>query len=178
MAHPLDFFHFCPHCGHKDFTVFDACAKRCGHCGFTLYHNASAATVAVITDGEGRLLAVRRACEPAKGTLDLPGGFVCPGETLDEGLAREVKEELGAEVAEWAYLFSQTNVYRYSGYDIHTTDAFFACRLADNVVVTAADDAAEVMWLKPEEIRPEAFGLLSIRQGVEKLLERWAEKGR
>ncbi len=176
MGHPLDFFHYCPHCGHGVFTVFDACAKRCERCGFTLYHNASAATVAVVTDREGRLLVVRRACEPAQGTLDLPGGFVCPGETLDEGLAREVKEEIGADVTAWTYLFSQTNVYHYSGYDIHTTDAFFACRIADDNLIAAADDAAEVMWLAPDQIRPEAFGLKSVRQGVEKLLKRWAEK--
>ena len=32
------------------------------------------------------------------------------------------------------------------------------------------DDAGELMWLRPEDIHPEDFGLLSVRRGVEKLL--------
>ena len=63
---------------------------------------------------------VRRAKEPAKGTLDLPGGFVDMGETVEQGMIREIKEETGLDVEEIQYLFSSPNVYMYSGMGVHT----------------------------------------------------------
>ena len=170
MPHPLSLFHFCPRCGSAQFAISDGRSKRCADCGFTYYHNASASTVAVIFNARGELLTARRTLEPARGTLDLPGGFVDPGETLEEGCRREVREETGGEVAALRYLFSLTNVYRFSGFDVHTPDAFFLCRLADETALAAADDAAALRWLPAAEVRPEEFGLTSIRIGVERLI--------
>ena len=88
MKHPLDKFRYCPVCGSERFEVNNVKSKKCQACGFTYYMNPSAATVAVITKesgrGEGLLLVVRRGKEPAKGTLDLPGGFSDMGETSEE----------------------------------------------------------------------------------------------
>ena len=64
-------------------------------CGFVYYFNSSAATAIFITNRVGELLVVRRAKEPAKGTFDLPGGFVDMYETAEEAIIREVKEETG-----------------------------------------------------------------------------------
>jgi len=61
------------------------------------YMNPSAATAAFILNGKGELLVERRKREPAKGTLDLPGGFADFDETAEEGVAREVLEETGLE---------------------------------------------------------------------------------
>lgn len=62
-------------------------------------------------------------------------------------------------------------MYAYSGFAVHTADAFFLCRLADDAAVRAADDAAELLWLPRQEVRPERFGLASVRRGVERLLQ-------
>ena len=91
--HFLDHFNYCPHCGSRHFAVNDFRSKRCADCGFTLYHNVSASTAAFILNDKEELLVCRRALEPAKGTLDLPGGFVDPNETLEECCLREIEPE-------------------------------------------------------------------------------------
>lgn len=70
------------------------------------------------------MLVVRRAKDPAKGTLDLPGGFVDLHESAEEAVRREVKEETGLDVKSSRYLFSIPNIYLYSGFEVHTEDLF------------------------------------------------------
>ena len=76
MNHPLDIFHYCPKCGSELFEEHNFKSKHCLNCGFTYYQNPSSATAAFILNDKNELLVVRRGKEPAKGTLDLPGGFV------------------------------------------------------------------------------------------------------
>ena len=88
--HPLEKFTYCPVCGSKHFGEHNFKSKKCDNCGFTYYQNPSAATAAFIVNGRGELLVERRGKEPAKGTLDLPGGFIDNDETAEEGVAREM----------------------------------------------------------------------------------------
>jgi 8-oxo-dGTP diphosphatase len=53
---------------------------------------------AVVHDASGRLLVVRRGREPGRGRWSVPGGRLEPGETVEQGVAREVREETGLEV--------------------------------------------------------------------------------
>ena len=168
--HPLFQFRFCPKCGSDHFEVNDDRSKRCADCGFTYYHNASAAAVAVIVNDKGELLVTRRAFEPAQGTLDLPGGFVDPGESVEAGCLREVEEETGAPAEIVRYLFSLPNTYCFSGFEVHTSDCFFLCRLKEGAEVRACDDAAELFWMPLSAIKPEDFGLDSIRTSIARLL--------
>ena len=48
---------------------------------------------------------------------------------------------------------------------------FFHCRVEDTLHYTAMDDAAEVFFLPLRDIRPEEFGLESIRKGLGMFLE-------
>lgn len=170
--HPLEQFRYCPKCGSPRFVEHNEKSKECRDCGFVYYFNPSAATVAFILDEENRLLVVRRSKEPARGTLDLPGGFCDLHETGEEGVVREVGEETGLEVTETEFCFSLPNTYLYSGFTVHTIDMFFRCRVRDTAVCRAMDDAAEAMWIPLQDIRPEEFGLDSVRRGVETFLSK------
>lgn len=167
--HLLDTFKHCPKCGSDTFAENDFKSKRCGNCGFVYYLNPSAANVAVITDGKGNILVATRSKEPAKGTLDLPGGFCDCHESAEEGVIREVLEETGLKVTATRYLFSIPNIYSYSGMEIHTMDLFFECRTADKAILRAADDVQELQWMAIETLDSSLFGLRSIREGVERL---------
>ena len=164
--HPLAQFKYCPECGSSRFKEHNGKSKKCEDCGFVYYFNSSAATVAFIMNARGELLVCRRAKEPAKGTLDLPGGFIDLHETGEEGVAREVKEETGLSVTEAVYQFSLPNTYMYSGFLVHTLDLFFVCKVADDSRIAAMDDVADTFWLPMDRINPEEFGLESVRKGL------------
>ena len=115
--HPLVLFRYCPRCGSSRFEEHNEKAKKCRDCGFVYYFNSCSATVALILNSRNELLVTRRAKEPAKGTFDLPGGFIDMYETGEEGVAREVKEETGFTVRQSTYLFSLPNIYPFSGFD-------------------------------------------------------------
>ena len=174
QQHPLEIFKHCPRCGSKDFGINDFKSKRCADCDFVLYFNAIAAVVAIITNKKGEILVARRAKEPAKGTLDLPGGFIDSFETAEEGVAREVAEETGLKVCNTRYLFSQPNKYIYSGFEEHTLDLFFLCETEEGCV-TPDDDVEELQWVAIDSLRSEEFGLQSIRRGIEILKARHNE---
>ena len=176
MKHPLDKFVFCPVCGSKHFEINNFKSKKCQDCGFTYYANPCAATAAFILNDRQELLVVRRAKEPAKGTLDLPGGFVDMYETAEEGMCREIKEETGLMVQELQYLFSSPNVYLYSGMGVHTIDMDYLVRVKDNMEVHAADDAAECLWIPLCEVNPDEFGLTSIRNAVIRFLQTYKQQ--
>ncbi|GHU68874.1 DNA mismatch repair protein MutT [Bacteroidia bacterium] len=166
MIHPFEKFRFCPKCGSAQFVVHDFKSKHCESCGFVYYFNTAAAVAAFIMDEQGRLLVAKRAHEPAKGTFDLPGGFVDLQETAEEAILREIREETGLTVSNLRYLFSLPNIYRYSDFEVHTLDLFYVCQAGLTSSLRAADDVSALFFLAKEEIRPEAFGLESIRKAV------------
>ena len=91
-------------------------------------------------------------------------------ETGEEGVSREVEEETGLKVKKATYLFSLPNIYIYSGFSVHTLDMFFLCTVKDMSHFSAMDDVADSFFLPLSEIRPEDFGLDSIRRGLVQFL--------
>lgn len=169
--HPLSSFHYCPKCGSDSFHDNNEKSKKCAACGFVYYFNSSAAVVAVIENEKGEILVAHRAKEPAKGTLDLPGGFVDMYETAEEAVRREIMEETGLCITAEQYLFSIANIYHYSEFEVQTVDLFFKCEVIDFNGLKADDDVMELQFIALDDLNPAAFGLSSIRKGVEKLLQ-------
>ncbi|MFI3289388.1 MAG: NUDIX domain-containing protein [Rikenellaceae bacterium] len=165
----LESFVFCPKCG-GEFVDNNIKSKRCQRCGFTLYFNPSAAVVAIIKNNRDEILVATRAKEPAKGSYDLPGGFVDSFETGEMSVCREVMEECNLEVASTSYLFSIPNIYNYSNFDVHTLDLFFECRVDDFTPLEAADDVASLQFIPIKDLKLEKFGLRSIREGAKRYI--------
>lgn len=170
MENPLHSFAYCPRCGQEGFADYAVRAKQCAHCGLTYFHNVASAVACLVREPEGRYLFVRRANEPAKGTLDLPGGFVDPLETVEAAAMRELREETGLEARSVRYLGSRPNIYPYSGVDVYTSDLFMLVEVDSFEGARAADDAAELVIARLGEVEAEAFGLMSIRGFMEEVL--------
>ena len=170
MSHPLSYFLFCPRCGSHKFEEHDFKSKRCTVCGFTYYANIAAAAACFIRNSKGELLIARRKKDPAKGTLDLPGGFVDMAETGEEAICREVVEETGLYIYSPRFLFSLPNIYLYSGMEIYTLDLFFEATVNGYADLAASDDVSELSFLPLHQICPALFGLNSIQKAMEKYL--------
>lgn len=141
-------------------------SHRCGACGHKLYVNEVAATVALIVNAQGELLFVRRRYDPAKGTLDLPGGFVDVGETAEHAIIREVREELNLEVSELQFFGSFPNRYLFGGVVYFTLDLTFTCTVRDFSPLLAADDVEGYLFAHPQKVNLDEIGLESIREVV------------
>jgi len=127
---------------------------RCPRCGWIFYANPVPAVVAVIVY-RGRVLLTRRARPPYQGTWDAPGGFLEAGETPEQGLRRELREEIGVGVRRARLVGFATDRYPYSeGATPPRTPrpgGFSVLAAAYRVTPTsmamrAADDVAEVRW--------------------------------
>ena len=170
--HPNELFSFCPRCGSSQFKQSDERSKKCVDCGFHVYFNTSAAVAALIFNSEGKVMFVRRAIEPHKGMLDLPGGFVEPLETAEHSLARELEEELGAQVVKMEYFCSYPNRYPFSGLDVFTLDLAFIVELESLNSLEPMDDISAIEFYYPDEVNLEELPAESMKNILKKLNKR------
>ena len=155
---------FCPHCGQKTLTRPALNRVRCTLCPFELYLNTATAVCAIIVNDAGKLLVTLRANAPQKGTWDLPGGFVDPGESAEQALAREIEEELGLKLLSARYLGSEPNIYPYKGRCYRTVDLAFVCTVTDPDNAKALDDVEGLHFTDPKTLDLNQFGFESIRR--------------
>jgi len=95
---------FCPACGTRTRPKLPI-SKECPECGNEMFPNIAVATITLIRKGEEALL-VRGHNFRGK-NYGLVAGFLEPGETLEECVAREIREETGLEVTNIRYFGSQ-----------------------------------------------------------------------
>lgn len=169
--HPFNIFKFCPRCGSSNFIISGPRSKHCQDCSFSYFFNASSAASALIFDTKGRLMLTRRAINPHKGKLDLPGGFVEWNESAEQAIARELKEELSAEIQEIEYIGSFPNQYEFSGLVVHTLDATFKIKLKSLDNLQPQDDISAIEFYHLEDIDLNEIPFQSIRNTIMKLKE-------
>lgn len=165
-------FMYCPLCSAKALKAHKKNAFYCPDCGLVFYLNVATAVVALIQDSQGRLVVTVRGQKPKQGMLDMPGGFVDPGESAEEAVRREVREELGVDVEETEYFGSAPNKYLYKGVHYATEDLAFVCKVNDLSGMQAGDDVKEIYLLKPGEIEMDKFAFESVKGFLTKYLDR------
>jgi len=107
---------------------------------------------ALIFDGD-RILLVERGKEPLKGYWSLPGGVLEVGETLEEGLRREVREETGLLVEPAAMLEIFERIIRdvQGAPEYHYVLIDYICPVTGGVLC-AADDVSRVEWVPRDRL--------------------------
>ncbi len=107
---------------------------------------------AIITRG-GEVLLVRRGREPQKGLWSIPGGVLKVGETLEEAILREVREEVGLEVrvVERVEVVERILPDAKGKLEYHYILIDYLCEPAGGTL-QAADDAAEAAWVDHRDL--------------------------
>jgi 8-oxo-dGTP diphosphatase len=101
---------------------------------------------------EGRVLLIRRGKEPLRGRWVVPGGTVELGETLEEALVREMREETALEVEPLEVLTVFDRIQRTDGRVVyHYVIVDYLCRWRGGEA-RAGSDALEVAWARPSEL--------------------------
>lgn len=146
---------YCPLCGSKLETSEAFVHGKCPSCGQTWYKNPSPTSTAIIIR-DRKILLAKRAIDPKKGFWDIPGGFINEGETPEEALTREVKEELGVDIITAKYFGAYINPeYIYHNITIKTLDLAYLVIVSDKVKFRPADDVSSVEWFSLDKKSPE-----------------------
>lgn len=96
---------YCGHCATPTIQLPTERAKRCPKCKLRQYPRLSPAVIMLVYKGSEILLA--RAPRFPGGMYSVLAGFVEPGESLEETVEREVREEVGIEIKNVRYFGSQ-----------------------------------------------------------------------
>jgi NAD+ diphosphatase len=154
---------FCSVCGNRTEGMEGVWARRCVACGHSAYPPVSPAVLILVHDGAEHILLAHK---PGWGKrFSILAGFVEPGESLEECVAREALEEAGVEVTDLAYFGSQPWPYPHQvmiGFTARCPAPDTPLRLDE----TELDDAR---WFRAEDL-PELPPPLSLSR---RMIDAW-----
>lgn len=170
---PKAAYKFCLKCGgtvdqHESNTKL----FPCNQCGYRFYNNPGLAVSALIFDKKGRLLLIKRGINPGKGLWDLPGGFVDPGERVENALEREVMEELSVGIVSYEFVTSIADRYVYDDVNEYTVAIVFKIEVESLSELKAADDAEEYRFFELSVISKEMLAFEKVLGLVEERLRK------
>lgn len=102
--------------------------------------------VAAVIEAEGKVFATQRGYGPWKDGWEFPGGKIEPGETPEQALAREIREELDADITVGEKLIQ----VEYDYPDFHLSMGCYRCALISGQLTLKEHEAAR--WLAPGEL--------------------------
>ena len=137
----------CPRCGTPTVTVAAGHAQRCPADGSEHFPRIDPAVIMLVTDPDDRCLLARNRRWPER-RVSILAGFVEPGESAEQAVAREVQEETGIAVARVRYAGSQPWPMPQS-----LMLGFRAAASGDLELRVDDDEIAEAHWYSREELR-------------------------
>ncbi len=136
MSKVKGYFKFCPRCAHRlEWHIEHRDEPRrqsCPRCHFTFYNNPVGCIEALIIR-DGKFLMVLRGKHPRKNFWDFPGGFLEDGEHSEQGVIREVQEELGVRFSPQRLLCGFADIYRWQGRSIPTIGFSYVGTIAGRI---------------------------------------------
>lgn len=137
----------CPRCGTPTVTVAAGHAQRCPVDGSEHFPRVDPAVIMLVTDPDDRCLLARNRRWPER-RVSILAGFVEPGESAEQAVAREVGEETGITVARVRYVGSQPWPMPQS-----LMLGFRASAAGDLEIRVDDDEIAEAHWFSRDELR-------------------------
>jgi len=122
---------------------------------------------AIIKDEAGRLLLIQRGHEPETGRWSLPGGRIEPGESDEQAVVRETREETGLQVRCGALIGSAERPGLRGLLDIRD----YAATVTGGALAPG-DDAADARWVSPADL-----AALPLTSGLAETLTAWGVIG-
>lgn len=144
---------FCGRCGIQMETSTTERAKRCPKCGLLHFPRLAPAIIVLVERGPELLMARSRHFLP--GVYSVIAGFVEPGESLEETVVREVKEEVGLAVKEIRYFGSQPWPFP------HSLMIGFTAAYADGEIILDDREIEDAGWFTVDKL-PALPGEISI----------------
>ena len=144
-------YRHCPVCAHALTFSRAGWQGNCEACGAVQYPRSDPAVIVAVSDGE-RLLLGRQSTWTPKMRYSTLAGFVEPGESLEEAVARELFEEAGIRVSDVSYVASQPWPF--------PSSLMIGCRaVAHDPALTLDETEIEAaMWVDRAEVRAALAG--------------------
>lgn len=146
---------FCGRCGQPTESHEADRARVCSSCKLMAYPRLTPAIIVLVEREDGRALLAWGRQFPGRFYSAL-AGFVEPGESLEQCVVREVKEEVGIEVTDIRYFGSQPWPFP------HSVMIGFTARHAGGDIVTQDVEIVEADWYHHEDLPPVPRGGMSI----------------
>jgi NAD+ diphosphatase len=155
---------FCGRCGAELTAKTTERAKECSQCGLLHFPRLAPAIIVLVERGQELLLARSRHFAP--GMYSVLAGFVEPGESLEEAVIREVREEVGLSIKDIRYFGSQPWPFP------HSLMIGFAAKYAGGEISLEDPEIEEAGWFTVENL-PLIPGKISIAR---KLIDWFLQK--
>ena len=136
---------YCGRCGTPTENAPGERAKRCPACGLLAFPRLAPAVIVLVTRGDDEVLLARNVNFPMA-MYSTIAGFVEPGETLEDAVRREVREEVGVELGDVRYFSSQPWPFP------HSLMIGFVATWASGEIAIDEREIADARWFRVHDL--------------------------